>query len=113
MTKRKRNVSVSFRTTKEESEKIHELADFAGVTLSEYLSAAALGKEIIRFDDLNEFTKELKAQGNNLNQLTYLAHSGKIKCVNIDALLELYGQIFRRIKELLERRKNVGDNNGN
>lgn len=105
MTNRKRNVSVSFRTTKEESDRIHELADAAGVTLSEYLTASALGKEIVRFDDLNEFTKELKAQGKNLNQLTVLAHSGKIQCVSIDFLIELYGRIYQRIKETLERRR--------
>ena len=105
MTKRKRDVSVSFRTTKEESDKIHELADKAGVTLSEYLTASALGKEIIRYDDLNEFTSELKAQGKNLNQLAVLAHTGKIKCVSIDFLIELYGRIYERIKETIERKR--------
>lgn len=104
MVNRKKNVSISFRTTEEESEKIHSLAENAGLSLSEYLTEAALGKEIIRLDDLNDFTKELRAQGTNLNQLSVLAHTGKIKCVNIDSLLELYGRIQTEIKSALERR---------
>ena len=105
MANRKKNVSISFRTTEEESAKIHALADTAGLSLSEYLTEAALQKEIVRLDDLNDFTKELRAHGSNLNQLSVLAHMGKIQCANIDRLLELYGKIQTEIKSVLERRK--------
>ena len=52
---------------------------------------------------LTEFTKALKAQGNNLNQLTTLANMGRITAVNVQEACALYADIQRSLKTLLER----------
>lgn len=55
---------------------IHQRARAAGMTVTNYLTTCALGKEIVRVDGLDNPLSELKAQGRNLNQLTTLANMG-------------------------------------
>ena len=47
--------------------------------------------------DLREANKELRYQGNNLNQLTRLCHQGEIRVVNLDTLLTSYRRILLAI----------------
>ena len=49
------------------------------VTVTDYLTTCALGKEIVRIEGLDDLLSELKAQGRNLNQLTTLANMGQKK----------------------------------
>ena len=58
MANRKKNVSVSFRVTPEAADVIHQKATESGLTLSEYLTGCALGKEIVNLTELAAFTKE-------------------------------------------------------
>ena len=50
---------------------------------------------------LDKVLSELKAQGRNLNQLTTLAHMGKITVVYGDRLAEGYGRISEQLRQLL------------
>ena len=52
---------------------------------------------------LDKVLSELKAQGRNLNQLTTLAHMGKITVVYGDRLAENYGQVSEQLRQLLRR----------
>ena len=78
---RTKSVPLTFYVTEADSQRIHRKAEACGVSLTKYLTDCAVGKEIIRIDALTEFTKALKAQGNNLNQLTTLANMGRITAV--------------------------------
>lgn len=71
--------------------------------LTKYLTTCAVGKEIVHIDGLNEFTRALKPQGTNLNQLTTLANMGRISSVNIGDTYALYLDIQKLLKEILER----------
>lgn len=100
---RTKSVPLTFYVTEADSRRIHQKAEACGVSLTQYLTDCAVGKEIVRIDALSEFTKALKAQGNNLNQLTTLANMGRITAVNVREACALYADIQRSLKALLER----------
>ena len=100
---RTKSVPLTFYVTEADSRRIHQKAEACGVSLTQYLTDCAVGKEIVRIEALAEFTKALKAQGNNLNQLTTLANMGRITAVNVQETCALYADIQRSLKTLLER----------
>ena len=100
---RTKSVPLTFYVTESDSRRIHQKAEACGVSLTQYLTDCAVGKEIVRIEALTEFTKALKAQGNNLNQLTTLANMGRITAVNVQETCALYADIQRSLKTLLER----------
>jgi len=100
---RTKSVPLTFYVTEADSRRIHQKAEACGVSLTQYLTDCAVGKEIVRIEALTEFTKALKAQGNNLNQLTTLANMGRITAVNVQETCDLYADIQRSLKTLLER----------
>ena len=105
MGKRTKNRVISFRVTQEIYDEIHSKAESAGETLADFLTDSALGKEIIQFPDLKDFTKELKAQGTNINQLTMLAHMGRIRSPGLESAANLYAKLLTEVKKLNERRR--------
>ena len=93
---------ITLRVTPRVKEAIRKRAREAGLTVTDYLCYSGLAKEIIRVDGLDKVLSELKAQGRNLNQLTTLAHMGKITVVYGDRLAEGYGRISEQLRELLK-----------
>ena len=87
---RKRNKTISIRCTETEYEKVHQRAEKHGLNLNEFVLKTALGKKIIVAEGLADVIRQQKAIGNNLNQLPRLAHEGKIKTVDLKALLDEY-----------------------
>ncbi len=79
---------------------VQHLARKAGITLTDYMTVCALGKEIVRVDGLDEVLSELKAQGRNLNQLTTLANMGKLKILRGDDLVEGYAKLYEQVSRL-------------
>ena len=51
------------------------------------------GKIIVN-EELRELNRELKYQGNNLNQLTRLAHQNRFSSVDLSQLLSVYRKIL-------------------
>ena len=93
---------ITLRVTPRVKEAIRKRARDAGLTVTDYLCYSGLGKEIVRVDGLDKVLSELKAQGRNLNQLTTLAHMGKITVVYGNRLAEGYGRISEQLRELLK-----------
>ena len=93
---------ITLRVTPRVKEAIRRRAKDAGLTVTDYLCYSGLGKEIVRVDGLDKVLSELKAQGRNLNQLTTLAHMGKITVVYGDRLADGYGRISEQLRELLK-----------
>ena len=75
---RKKTAIITARMTPEDKQKIEQRAANAGMTVTDYLTACALGKKIVRVDGLDKILAELKAQGRNLNQLTILANMERL-----------------------------------
>jgi len=71
---------IGFRVTDEEHERILDSAEKARMTVSMFVSLSSLGKDIIVIKDLKELIRQLSKAGNNLNQITKLAHQGRVAC---------------------------------
>ncbi len=80
---------------------IQQKAREANMTLTNYLCICGLGQQIVRVGGLDEVLHELKAQGRNLNQLTTLAHMGKLKVLRGDDLVEGYAKLAAQVSELV------------
>lgn len=78
----------------------------AGVRLSqqEYLLKAALGQPIYVAKERKPILTELRAWGRNLNQLTVLAHEGRIQAVGLWETTETLGWTYDPVNALLTER---------
>lgn len=81
-----KDIRITFRVTPEEYETIKAKADQAHMSVSAYVRAAALRHRVVVVDGLKEHTHELKGIGRSLNQLTILAHEGRISAVDLDSV---------------------------
>lgn len=100
---RSKPIPLTFYVTEEDSDTIHRKAKESGMSLTKYLTVCAVGKEIVQLGNLNEFTRKLKAQGTNFNQLATLANMGRITSVNLPETRDIYRSIQQMLKEILER----------
>ena len=72
---------------------IYQRAKAAGMTVTDYLTTCALGKEIVWINGLDSLLSELKAQGRNLNQLTTLANMGRLSVLRGDDMVSEYTRL--------------------
>ena len=54
-------------------------------------------------EDLKEVAKQLRAIGNNLNQLTALSNMGRVSIVNLDGMTQELAGISAALREIQER----------
>ena len=78
-----------------------EKSKIAKLSLSEYLIEQGLDKDIVIVDGLNEVVTELRRIGNNINQLTYLANSGRIYTVDLSEVKQKVENAWRKINNIL------------
>ena len=102
--KRRNPIPITFRVTERDAETIRKKAKSAEMDLTKYLTTCAVGKDIKRIDGINDFISELRQQGTNLNQLTTLSNMGRISVVNLSETYELYLEIQKILKEILEKK---------
>ena len=91
-----RNCILKFRATKEEKDRIVKKVDASDLSISEYLRRCALDKQIVAVNGLDDVARELRAIGNNLNQITRAVNSGYIQAVNLQETEEVLGGAFHR-----------------
>ncbi len=70
------------------------------MTVTDYLVSSALNKEIVVIDGVEGLITQMKAVGKNLNQLTTLAHIGRIQAVRLDEVMEAFGDIAAALRDL-------------
>ena len=63
-------------------------------SMRQFVLDMCMDGQIIVNSDLRELNAELRYQGNNLNQLTRLAHQGRVTEVNLAELISLYKKIL-------------------
>ena len=96
----------SIRIEKANLDKIRDNAQKANMTTTAYLINRALKDDkIIILEDLKPLCHELRKIGTNLNQLTMLAHQGRISCVNLTELSEEVKSLWQLLNLLTERTK--------
>jgi len=90
----------AFRVSEHDLNQVRLKAKRARMTVTDYLVTSALGKEIVVIDGVELLISQMKAIGKNLNQLTTLAHMGRIQAVRLDEVRERFGDIAAAIRDL-------------
>ena len=96
----KKDKIITIRVNERDKKKLIEKSKIAKLSLSEYLIKQGLDKEIVMVDGLNEVVSELRRIENNINQLTYLANSGRIYTVDLSEVKQEIGKVWNAINEL-------------
>lgn len=100
-----KNKRITLRVSEADWQKIHDKAVAARMTLTEYLTACGLQKEIVIIDGMDEVIRQQKGIGRNLNQLTTLANMGKVNTVYLQELADAYAQVSSLLSDILKRRR--------
>ena len=100
-----KNQRLNLRISAEDLEVIRHKADRANMTLTQYVTKVAMGKQIVIIPDLAEVVKQQKALGRNLNQLATLANMGRVQTIDLEATLSSFAQINQSLQEILERKR--------
>ena len=100
-----KNRKLSIRISEADWQRFHDKAEQADMSLTEYVTACCLGKQIVVIDGLDEVIRQQKAIGRNLNQLTTLANMGKVKTVYLKELTDAYAQVSSLLSDILKLRR--------
>ena len=101
----KKDIKFSTRMASADREAIKELAKRSGMSMSDYVTACCLGKQVLVIDGLKEVLKELKSIGRNLNQLVTLAHMGRVTVINLDSVRQAFSELCAAVRLILERKR--------
>lgn len=98
-----KDARVEIRMTQTERTKLQKLADRSGMTVSE-LIRNFINNGVVHprpTVDFREFTRELRRIGNNLNQVSALAHTkGFIDVVRLNSLMDELWNLERQAGDL-------------
>ena len=67
----------------------------------QFVRRAAMDREVTVIEGMDELLRELRYQGNNLNQLTVMARQGRITQVNYEPFTEVYRNAWQTLNSLL------------
>lgn len=93
--------------TEAERKRINANIRRSGLSQREYLLNAALGQTIRVMEELKPILSELRACGRNLNQLTVLAHEGRIQTVDLRETANMLGETYEAVNALLTAKNQV------
>ena len=82
---------------------IDSTASVACIPGDEFVRRAAMDKDVTVLPGVDELVRELRYQGNNLNQLTVMARQGRIRLVDLRPFLEVYQRTWQALNSLLSR----------
>ena len=99
--KKKKEAIITARMTLADKERIQKKAEQAGMTVTDYLTSCALGKEIVRVEGLAGTRAELNAHRRHLSQHTTLANMGKLTVLRSDDLADGYAAICEHLRRIL------------
>lgn len=90
----------TFRASEKERQELKRMASKAKMSKSDYIRHCVFNKKITVIDGLDDFSKQLKAIGNNLNQLTTRTNMGHFEAVNLTETKEQLGKIYEQLTTL-------------
>ena len=92
---RSQTETITIRVTPEEKLSMQgKMYEAVAPSMRDFILKMCMNGKVIVNSDLRELNKELRYQGNNLNQLTKLAHQGRIISPDLSELLSVYRQIL-------------------
>lgn len=87
--------TITIRVTPEEKLTMQgKMYEAVAPSMRDFILKMCMNGKVIVNSDLRELNQELRYQGNNLNQLTKLAHQGRIISADLSELLSVYRQIL-------------------
>ena len=101
----KRTELIMARITPSELKQLENKVEKLKTTMSEYIRRSVLESEIVVVEDLKPFTKELQGIGRNLNQLTILAHQGKVTSLNLTDIEKRLNSIWKLFNLLVTQKR--------
>lgn len=99
MATRTRNQVIAFRVTPAERRQISAKIKRSGLSQLD----AALKQPIYVMEELKPILSELRAWGKNLNQLTALAHQGRVQTIYLQELTAALGRTYEAVSTLAEK----------
>lgn len=101
---RARPKQIIIRASENELESIKLKVYKSGLSQNEYILRCLLDKDIVVIDGLDSLTLELKRIGNNLNQLTRLAHEGKVNCsAELQDINGEMKEVWQLLRQLIQK----------
>lgn len=94
---RKRNQTLTIRLTATEKDAIVKNAAKARMSLTDYIVASSLLKEIHIAEDTRPLITELKRIGNNLNQISMKINAGAFQSYNFREVIEMQRSIYEAL----------------
>ena len=95
-----RTKDIHLRISEEEFQFYQEQSQMAGCSVSEYIRRSANNNKIVLVPGLKETARQIAKLGANLNQLTVLAHTGKIKEVDLFPCTDTLKQILKELTKI-------------
>lgn len=99
-----KDIHLDIRVSKEEMDFYIQQAEAAGCSVSEYVRRSANGNIIYVIPGLKDLTKQIAKLGVNINQLTVLAHQGKVKEVDLFSANDTLKQILKELVKLSKKK---------
>lgn len=103
--KNSKDIRVTIRLSPKQYESIKGHADTAHLSLSSYIRSAAMRHKVTVIDGLPEMTRELKGLGRNLNQLTILAHEGRVTSPDLSRTASALEHCYIELHRLAEQER--------
>ena len=91
---------INLRVTEKDYEKISKKAKKAKMNMSQYVSLSALDRDFVVIEDLKDLIHQLSKVGNNLNQLTMLAHQNRLKEINVKETQAVLKEIWELLNKI-------------
>lgn len=99
----KKDTTFSIRIASGDLDIIKKKARQARLSQSDYVTRCCLGRQVVVIDDLKEAAKQLRAIGNNLNQLTALVNMGRVSVINLDGMAQELAAVSAALRAVQER----------
>ena len=100
-----KDTTFSIRISSDDLEAIKRKAKQARMSQSDYVTCCCLGRQVVVIEDLKDVLKQLRAIGNNLNQLTVLSNMGRIGTVGLERTADNLADVSAALRQLQERRR--------
>lgn len=98
-----KDTTFSIRIASGDLDIIKKKARQARLSQSDYVTRCCLGRQVVVIEDLKEAAKQLRAIGNNLNQLTALVNMGRVSVTNLDGMAQELAAVSAALRAVQER----------
>lgn len=95
---------VTYRLTEKDFQRVEKNAKKANLNISQYLEKLSQEAQVLDYKELEEINYKLSKLGNNINQLTMLAHQGRIKVIDFTEFSNNFSGMWDELVKLTERR---------